>query len=243
MKLPLHPKKVFKKFTLFTQKSNSAQVLLPEIFIGTILTSILLTIFFYLATLVQRNEFNFFDERIITILYSLRSPFLTHIMSLFTFFGGKIFIGSTIVAIIFYLMKRHTIYAYLFAFVLFTGIGVNLFLKNLYERPRPFLDPLVFEATYSFPSGHSMNSFIFYATIAFFIYRKSKNKNIGFVLVFLFSLIVVTIGVSRIYLGAHYPSDVIAGWVAGCCWFVLMVLFEKLLTITMLYKSFRKKSK
>jgi undecaprenyl-diphosphatase len=119
--------------------------------------------------------------------------------------------------------------ALVFSFTLFFGIGLNLLLKDMFHRPRPHLMPLVHETSYSFPSGHAMNSFIFYTCLSFFVFRKLKNRQLGISLITVSGVLLLLIGISRIYLGAHYPSDVLAGYMAGLCWFVVVFLFEKTL--------------
>jgi undecaprenyl-diphosphatase len=126
---------------------------------------------------------------------------------------------------------------------LFFGIALNFLLKSMFQRPRPTFLPLVQENFYSFPSGHAMNSFIFYTSLSFFIFRRIRNKYLRIGLIFLSMMFILLIGISRVYLGAHYASDVVAGYVTGFLWFVLVLFFEKSLVFLKLFKRYRAYSK
>ena len=88
---------------------------------------------------------------------------------------------------------------------------LNQILKYIVQRPRPTEFRIIDERGYSFPSGHSMVSAAFYGFLIYIIYKNIKNKYIKWGLITILSLLIVLIGISRIYLGVHYTSDVIAG--------------------------------
>ena len=96
---------------------------------------------------------------------------------------------------------------------------LNTVFKFSFHRLRPvFTDPLTTGLGYSFPSGHAMGSIVFYGLIAYWLMRNSKRL-LERVLIFLTALLIVLIiGFSRIYLGVHYPSDVLGGYIAGLSW-------------------------
>lgn len=98
------------------------------------------------------------------------------------------------------------------------GAALNSLLKHLFVRTRPDLFRVVEATGYSFPSGHAMVSLCFYGMLAFFIVRNIKSLRWRLVIISLAVLLVVAIGISRIYLGVHYPTDVIAGYTAGAMW-------------------------
>lgn len=99
------------------------------------------------------------------------------------------------------------------------GAGVlNQLLKALFERARPDLFRLVAESGYSFPSGHSMVSFCVYGFFAYTFSRSVASVRLRIVAFLLMGVLVGVIGISRIYLGVHYPTDVMAGFVAGGTW-------------------------
>ena len=90
-------------------------------------------------------------------------------------------------------------------------------------RDRPTLNVLVNETGYSFPSGHSMISIVFYGYLVYLIYKFINNKKIKYLLMGLLSVIIFTIGFSRVYLGVHYTSDVIGGFTFGIAYLIIYI--------------------
>jgi membrane protein DedA with SNARE-associated domain/membrane-associated phospholipid phosphatase len=101
---------------------------------------------------------------------------------------------------------------------------LNHVLKGLFERPRPhFEHPLLVETSYSFPSGHAMESFVVYGMLAYFAVLALRSWESRVAVVFEAALLVVLIGFSRMYLGVHYFSDVLAGYAAGGVWLSALI--------------------
>ncbi len=99
------------------------------------------------------------------------------------------------------------------------GEALNLLLKDLFARPRPhFEHPLLVETSYSFPSGQAMESLVVYGMLAYFAVLTLKAQGKRAVLVGGAAVLVILIGFSRVYLGAHYFSDVVGGFAAGGAW-------------------------
>ena len=99
------------------------------------------------------------------------------------------------------------------------GETLNLLLKDLFARPRPsFEHPLVVETSYSFPSGQAMESLLVYGMLAYFAVLTSRSQRMRVVSVCGAAVVVALIGFSRVYLGAHYVSDVVGGFAAGGAW-------------------------
>lgn len=178
-------------------------------------------VFLGLVDGLKENELRSFDYRIIEFIQSHISDQLTVVMKAITFLGGKLglVLGVLITSTIFFFYKkRYAVYL-----ILSSGLGglFNAYLKWLFQRERPDFYPLIVEHGYSFPSGHSMASFIFYTSLAVVLAKVAKNKFLDILIAILFTIIVLLIGISRIYLGVHYPSDVIAGFTAGGFWVCL----------------------
>lgn len=151
------------------------------------------------------------------VLY-LRREQITTIMKIITNCGGAYFlITITILSIIFIKNKKTSI---LIAGNLVISTGLNMLLKNIVQRPRPDGYRLIEESGYSFPSGHSMVSVAFYGFIVYLIWKKVENKKLKYSLCALLSILAVAIGFSRIYLGVHYASDVLAGGVLSISYLV-----------------------
>ncbi|CAN5242025.1 phosphatase PAP2 family protein [soil metagenome] len=108
------------------------------------------------------------------------------------------------------------------------GAIVSSILKSSYARPRPDLvEHLVEVHSTSFPSGHAMNSAITYLTLGVLLARVEKDRRVRIYLMSVAILLTLTIGMSRIYLGVHWPSDVVAGWCIGACWAALCSLVAR----------------
>ena len=151
----------------------------------------------------------------------LISDFATPIAKFITNFGGAIFLlGLTVLLSI--LIKNKKIGLSIFAnLVIITGL--NQLLKRILQRPRPTEFRIVEETGYSFPSGHSMVSMAFYGYLIYLIYKYVKNKYIKWSLIVLLSCLIVGIGTSRIYLGVHYTSDVLGGFLISVSYLVIYI--------------------
>jgi membrane-associated phospholipid phosphatase len=99
------------------------------------------------------------------------------------------------------------------------GMLLNVLLKNLFDRPRPKLDhPILTLTGYSFPSGHTMAATVLYATLASFAASKVQARSWRVLAILVAACAILLVGVSRIYLGAHYLSDVLAAMAEGLAW-------------------------
>ncbi|MES1260336.1 MAG: phosphatase PAP2 family protein [Acidobacteriota bacterium] len=100
-----------------------------------------------------------------------------------------------------------------------SGLLLSTILKNIFQRPRPHLVPVaVYVSTASFPSGHSMLSAVTYLTLGALLARSHERKLLKAYFLLTAGLLSFLVGVSRVYLGVHWPSDVLAGWTAGAVW-------------------------
>ncbi len=174
-----------------------------------------------------------FDSAVYDVISGQISPIITYMMKLFTFLGSELALTALALLILLagVLFKRGKY----FKRCLFIGLNVGggallvLILKNIVRRPRPNIMQLVEIGGYSFPSGHSMSSLIFYGFLIYLALRYIRNWTKYFIALTLALLILLT-GISRIYLGVHYASDVLGGYIIGTMWlFSSIKLFEKLL--------------
>lgn len=151
----------------------------------------------------------------------LISDFATPIAKLITNFGGAlVLIGTTIVLVISIKNRRIGL-----SIIANLGIitGLNIVLKQIVQRPRPTEYRIVNETGYSFPSGHSMVSMAFYGFLIYLIYKYVKNQYLKIGLITFLSILIISIGISRIYLGVHYTSDVMAGFCISVSYLVLYI--------------------
>ena len=104
------------------------------------------------------------------------------------------------------------------------GAGLlSVFLKNSFQRMRPDSFFLVQETSFSFPSGHAMATMCFYGMLAFFLMREAKSWSLRLLIATLAVILSLIIGLSRIYLGVHYPTDVVAGYAVGFMWLLFCI--------------------
>lgn len=230
----------FFNFYGFLNKTPGALILFFELISGVLSVLLSLYIFLKLADDVLEKQAFSFDATIMQFVYAIRNPTMTGIMLFFTALGGSFLVYVSVILIGAFLMKRHEREAILVTFILGMGVVLNYILKLVTQRPRPDLGPLVTENFYSFPSGHAMNSFIFYTTFAYFFHHFTGNKKWTFWVSVFSSLLIFMIGLSRIYLGVHYPSDVLAGYIAGFIWFVSVLIAEKTIIFFRLSREARK---
>ena len=105
---------------------------------------------------------------------------------------------------------------------------INQLLKFILRRPRPIDFRIVNETGFSFPSGHSMVSMAFYGFLIYLIYKNIKNKYLKYILMSLLFILIILIGISRIYLGVHYTSDVLAGFLISISYLIIFIdVFNK----------------
>jgi undecaprenyl-diphosphatase len=104
------------------------------------------------------------------------------------------------------------------------GVILNNLLKTLFARIRPDISPLMDLHSYSYPSGHAMNAFIFYGLLAYYLIVFTKRKTLEVITAVVSIVTILLVGISRVYLGVHYPTDVIAGYIAGMCVVVTAII-------------------
>lgn len=149
----------------------------------------------------------------------LISDFLTPIVKFITNFGGAIYlIGITIILCI--VIKNKKIGIAIISNLAIVTI-FNQLLKRILQRPRPEEFRIINESGYSFPSGHSMISMAFYGFLIYLIYKNVKNKYIKWSLIIVLGILIISIGISRIYLGVHYTSDVVAGFLMAISYLII----------------------
>jgi undecaprenyl-diphosphatase len=113
-----------------------------------------------------------------------------------------------------------------------SGLLVSTLLKTMFQRPRPDLVPHIgYVSTSSFPSGHSMLSAVTYLTLGALLARTQERKRLKAFFLLAAAFLSFLVGVSRVYLGVHWPTDVLAGWTAGACWAILCWLSARWLQI------------
>lgn len=164
------------------------------------------------------------------IVKQMRFDFLTVIMKVITNFGSAISIIIISLLLVIFIKDKKVSASVIINIILVTIL--NQVLKNILQRPRPDGFRLISESGYSFPSGHSMVSMAFYGLFIYLAYTKIENKNLRSIVCILLSILVVLIGFSRIYLGVHYASDVLGGFLISMSYLIVFVeIVPKLLNL------------
>lgn len=193
-----------------------------------LITFILVTfifVFVKIANVVSKNEVIAFDHEVIQFVQSFLSPQLTFYINFITFLGSVGWIAVIIVILVFILIvRKKVVLACFLAVSSGTGGLFNLLLKWIFKRERPDMLRLTDVDGFSFPSGHSMGSFILYGSLAYLCIHLFKRAALKWLSVIVMGIIIFLIGLSRIYLGVHYPTDVVAGFAAGAVWLTVMIV-------------------
>ena len=192
---------------------------------GLVLSLLALKGFVEIADEVQDHDISGFDRQVAHFIQSFRSDALTPWMVRFTHLGERpvFLVLIVLIAGAIYWQRHNWLLVAEVSFILLTATLLNRFLKQGYGRIRPDGLHLVEESSYSFPSGHSMGSMAFYGFLIFLIWRLVPGLPLRLFLTVLFSGIILLVGASRVYLGVHYPSDVLAAYAAGLFWLALCV--------------------
>ena len=166
------------------------------------------------------------DQRFAAWLHAHPNEPTTDVPRVVTEFGRVAFVTATTIAIDTGLaLRRRLAEALLLVFAVLGAEDVNFALKAIFRRERPsFPDPLASETSFSFPSGHSSVAIAFYGALALVLARLLPRWRARLALALAAAALVAVIGLSRLYLGVHYLSDVLAGFAAGLAWFLICVL-------------------
>lgn len=183
-------------------------------------------LFMLLVYALKTDNLRLFDQRIYTIVSNTISSNLTPLMRVITEFGGTtgMILICALSALCLLIMKKR-----LLAFCMVSNLAItaasNVVLKHIFIRPRPSGYRLIEISGYSFPSGHSMASMAFYGFLIYLVWHKVEIKWQRYLLCALLGGLIVLIMVSRIFLGVHYASDVLAGALVAL---IILILFTSM---------------
>ncbi len=179
---------------------------------------------------VLERETAFFDEAILLWLADHREPLLTDVMRVVTFFGGVVFTATTLTAavLISYVRARSLRLPAFLTFALMGGIGLAPVVKLVVGRPRPNFSQVIDVGFHAFPSGHATSAAVVCAALAYVLTRH-RSWSVSVWIWTAAGMIAFLIGFSRLYLGVHWPTDVLAGWLLGLAWVAAGALVTDLL--------------
>lgn len=174
-----------------------------------------------------------YDQQITDFIIDQRSPALTQYFIFMTdvgdFYGYLVvLILSLIVSLVFFKHWRSIAQTVL---VLLLASISNIMLKRFIDRARPGIEHLVSVETLSYPSGHAMSAMAFYGFLIYLFYTFKMNRWLKYSIIILLLLAILSIGISRIYLGVHFPSDIAGGYIAGAIWVFFCILIFNLVEV------------
>ena len=180
------------------------------------------------AWLAQQADTRQFDSAIRRAVHQVSSPALTEIMRAVSVLGEVVALIALSVAVIALLCCfRRFRDAVLLGITMLGALGLDLGLKGVFHRSRPVPFFGAAPNSYSFPSGHALASLCFFATFALILSGYVQPRGVRWLIWIAAVLLIAVIGFSRIYLGVHYPSDVVGGYCAGIFWVGMVRRFRK----------------
>ena len=179
----------------------------------------LLILFTIISILVVTEKTSNIDSLMHSYILNIRSNNLTTILNTIT--------NLALSCLLLIILKNKKIALYIFI-NLASAFAINETAKTIFTRSRPIGINLIEETGFSFPSGHSMISLSFYGFIAYLLCKNTKNKYQKIIIITITTLIILTIGFSRIYLGVHYLSDIIAGFLLAS---IYLIIYIKLINL------------
>lgn len=181
----------------------------------------LLVIITLLIYLLKIEGLESFDNIIYNFISIFINEYTTRFMIFITNFGDYLYI--TILIIILFIFIKNKWIGILITINSINSTIINKILKSIFVRPRPDVLRLIKQGGYSFPSGHAMACMSFYGLLIYLIYNSNFKTKSKVILIIFLSLLILLIGISRIYLGVHYPSDVIAGYIISIIYLIIFI--------------------
>jgi undecaprenyl-diphosphatase len=160
------------------------------------------------------------DQHVAVWFNQHTTPAIIHIAKAISFFGSVAWVTLiTLCLALFFIWQRDWLNFFLVALTMAGGSMLNIFLKHYFHRQRPILEnPLVTLSSYGFPSGHTMGAIMLYGLLALYGWRNLKTRRARLAAALGACVLVLLIGFTRIYLGAHFLSDVLGALTAGALW-------------------------
>ena len=168
----------------------------------------------------------FIDSYLYDFIYKyFISDKMTMVVKSITFFGDVLGIILICIASLFIFKDKRINMCIISNLVIVTIL--NNILKLIFMRERPRINPMLILDSYSYPSGHSMVSMAFYGYLIYLIYNHINNKKVKYLSISILSILIFLIGVSRVYLGVHYTSDIIGGFCFGIAYIIIFTHVSK----------------
>jgi len=194
-----------------------------EIFVLLAIFTIALAVFIIIARMVLEGSTQNFDNRALTFISGYVTKVNTAVMEFFTFLGTHLFLipaNLLLTGWVLFIKKRQW-YSIKIPSVALSSLLLMFILKLIFRRDRPASPLLQAAKGFSFPSGHALMSVTFYGLLVLIVWQNVRQTWLKWALSVLLVLLILAIGLSRIYLRVHYASDVLAGFAVGLVWLLL----------------------
>ncbi|MDF2961331.1 MAG: phosphatase family protein [Paenibacillus sp.] len=190
-----------------------------------VLSFLFATGFAFIAAIIHERQADPFDKTIMEVVYSYRSTGFTSFIKGIAFIGSEWMVGILVLvfSLFFFILLRYRRRLFFFIGVIAGSVLLNEGLKLLFHRKRPTLDRIMDAAGSSFPSGQSMIAVVLYGILIFLLWPHLTSALKRWTAILLGISIITAIGFSRIYLGVHYPTDVLGGYTAGGSWLCVAI--------------------
>jgi membrane-associated phospholipid phosphatase len=227
-----------KDYWHYIENALVSRTTLLKLFVAALCFWIPVVIFAKIADEVRDKENIFIDSAFLTWLHQFANPTLDTIMVTITNLGSaEAIVAYAFLGVAALLYKRHRRDATLLLFGVGGAAAINLLLKASFTRTRPELwTSIVTEHSFSFPSGHAMaSSALAFSVIAIFWSTRYRWLAVGIMIPYM-----ILVGLSRLYLGVHYPSDVIGGWCVSFAWVLIVTIIVRRLKLTTITDKLKK---
>ncbi|MCC4212305.1 phosphatase PAP2 family protein [Leeuwenhoekiella parthenopeia] len=199
---------------------------LITILVALVIVVLCINLFIELTDTLESDTLNAWDSRVTEFVLSYRNPALTNYFIIVTDIGDlygylSILVIATILS---YFVFKQWKYVLQIVLVLALASISNVILKRFIDRARPGIEHLVTVETLSYPSGHAMSAMAFYGFLIYLVTRFRMNTFLKALCITALVLFILSIGISRIYLGVHFPSDIAGGFIAGFIWVIFCIL-------------------
>lgn len=210
------------------QAPQPARLIQTLALLGLLAAILSLYLFAKLASEVREGETIRFDNTVRGWVHRFASPDMTLAMKGISLLGYDILLLELVIAVAVFLRLHWRRGAIWLTTTMVGAVALDVALKHAFHRPRPA--PFFGDAphSYSFPSGHALASFCFYGVLAGLIANRIQRLSLRIAVGLIAAVLVLAIGISRIYLGVHYPSDVVAGYLAAAMWVGTMLVIDHL---------------
>ena len=203
------------------QRLEKIKIFLIENYKWIILFICIVSLLVLIEDVMDKDIMSFDEKGYFIVSKYLISDTMNPIAKCITNFANMYWLIGTSIVLLMVLKNKKT------GLYIFINLGlsalVNFTLKQIIQRPRPIGHRIIDESGYSLPSGHSMVSMAFYGFLIYLIYKNVKNKYLKISVITLLSLLIISIGASRIYLGVHYTSDVLAGFLVAIAYLIIYI--------------------